>query len=296
MPIGRGAVREELHGGPRQLWVEKHGYGYRAVFKATKKSTNETVALKRLNWMKDEPGFPASALREISLLQRLQHPNVVRFLEVVTASPAKDARLYGGSSNPHADNYDHPHTFFIVCEYAEHSLKGLLNRKITFTDARLKCLMRQILEGVSYMHKQGVMHRDLKGSNILLTKDGIVKIADLGMGKRFNLNPETGLHQLPGEPIATLWYRAPELLLGAEYTAAIDLWAVGCVFAELVCGEALFPGLNEEDQLRLIINTFGLPDEAEWPELASLTRFRGLKSKNCTVAHSPGSWTPRGFE
>ena len=260
-----------------------------------KKSSKKTVASKRLNYRPEDEGFPVSALREISLLHKLQHKNIVRFLGVATASSSQADRLYSCPLPAQSTSYSYPWVFFMMCEYAEHSLKGLLDRKVAFTPAHVNYIMRQILEGVAYMHGEGVMHRDVKCSNILLNADGEVKLADFGMARQFNAGLQ--ISRKPGEPIATLWYRAPELLLGAQYNEAVDLWAVGCVFAELLTGSPLFPGKNEDDQLLLLAKALGLPNDTQWPELSALPKYCQLKAAyKKLIGESPATSVGRLIE
>merc|ERR1712071_292572 len=115
----------------------------------------------------------------------------------------------------------------------------------SFTVGEVKCLMRQLIEGIAHMHDNWILHRDLKASNLLLSHGGILKIADFGLARDYGspLKPYTPV-------VVTLWYRSPELLLGVrKYSTCIDTWSVGCIFGELMLMKALFPGRNEKDQL-----------------------------------------------
>ena len=138
----------------------------------------------------------------------------------------------------------------MVCEYMEHSLKGLLERKISLRIEQIRCIMKQILEGLIFLHSCHIMHRDIKCSNILMNSAGEVKLADFGMGTVFAPNAK----YRGSKTVVTLWYRAPEILLGQDYTEAIDVWALGCVFGELLLGTAVFnKGCTEEEQISLIL-------------------------------------------
>lgn len=116
----------------------------------------------------------------------------------------------------------------------------------------------QLLKGVQYMHERGVIHRDLKPSNCLINYDSTLKICDLGLARNQNLyGPMT-------EYVVTRWYRAPELLISQDmYGPEIDIWAVGCIFGELLAGTVLFPGKNYLEQLRLIVRFVGTPSEED---------------------------------
>jgi len=122
----------------------------------------------------------------------------------------------------------------------EHDMWGLIESKIKFDVPQIKCLMMQLLEGIKYLHAQHIIHRDIKGANLLLNNKGLLKIADFGLARVYMPN-------LPATPrVVTLWYRAPELLLGMKtYNETLDLWSAGCFFAELLTGKPMFPGQNE---------------------------------------------------
>lgn len=134
-------------------------------------------------------------------------------------------------------------------EFVEHDLKALMESMTSpFLQSEIKTLMHQLLSAVACLHENWIVHRDLKTSNLLMNNRGQIKVADFGLARRFG-HPLGHMTQL----VVTLWYRAPELLLGAtEYDRAIDMWSVGCIFAELVNKEPLFPGKGEIDQLSLV--------------------------------------------
>lgn len=131
-------------------------------------------------------------------------------------------------------------------DFIEHDLKGLMqDMRAPFLQSEIKTMMLQLLSAVALMHDNWIIHRDLKTSNLLLNNRGEIKVADFGLARKYG-SPMGNMTQL----VVTLWYRAPELLLGAkEYTTAIDMWSVGCIFAELLNNEALAPGRSEIDQL-----------------------------------------------
>ncbi|GAV68243.1 Pkinase domain-containing protein, partial [Cephalotus follicularis] len=225
---------------------------YGIVYRARDKKTNEFVALKKvkMNGGREylEYGFPLCSLREINILSSFNHPSIVDFKEVVMGRD--------------------PDSVFMVMEYMEHDLKGLMDKmkQQRFSTSEVKCLMIQILEGVKYLHDNWVLHRDLKTSNILFNNKGELKICDFGLSRQYGspLKPYTSL-------VVTLHYRAPELLLGAkQYSAAIDMWSVGCIMAELLASETLFQGKTEVDQLQKIFRVLGTPNETIWPGLSKL--------------------------
>ncbi|KAE8123954.1 hypothetical protein FH972_018867 [Carpinus fangiana] len=224
---------------------------YGIVYKAKDKKTGQLVALKKVKMgIEKEGGFPLSSLREINILSSFNHPSVVGVKEVVL------------------DDFG---TVFMVMEYMEYDLRALLEvMKQPFSISEVKCLMLQLLEGVKYLHENWVLHRDLKTSNLLVSKEGELKICDFGLSRQYGspLKPYTPV-------VVTLWYRAPELLLGTkQYSTAIDMWSVGCIMAELVAKEPLFPGKNEVDQLGKIFQILGAPNEEIWPGLKKLPGVR----------------------
>ncbi|ONM16457.1 hypothetical protein ZEAMMB73_Zm00001d003222 [Zea mays] len=225
---------------------------YGVVYRARDKKTSEIVALKKVKMEREREGFPLTSLREINILLSFHHPSIVDVKEVVVGSSLD--------------------SIFMVMEYMEHDLKGVMETmKQPYTQSEVKCLMLQLLEGVKYLHDNWVLHRDLKTSNLLLNNRGELKICDFGLSRQYGspLKPYTQL-------VVTLWYRAPELLLGTkEYSTAIDMWSVGCIMAELLAKEPLFNGKTEFEQLDKLLlwqifRTLGTPSEKIWPGYAKL--------------------------
>lgn len=205
---------------------------YGIVFRAQDKRTEEIVALKRLKMEKEKDGFPITSLREINTLLKGQHPNIVTVREIVVGS-----------------NMD---KIFIVMDYVEHDFKTLMEtmqqRKQSFLPGEVKCLTQQLLRAVAHLHDNWILHRDLKTSNLLLSHKGILKVGDFGLAREYG----SPLKQYTSV-VVTLWYRAPELLLNCkEYSTPIDMWSVGCIFAEFLAMSPLFPGQSETDQLNKI--------------------------------------------
>jgi cell division cycle 2-like protein len=220
---------------------------YGVVYRAKDKKSGEVVALKKVKMEKEREGFPLTSLREINILLSFHHPSIVDVKEVVVGN-----------------NLD---SIFMVMEYMEHDLKALMeSMKQPFSQSEVKCLMLQLLEGIKYLHDNWVLHRDLKTSNLLLNNRGELKICDFGLSRQYGspLKPYTHL-------VVTLWYRAPELLLGAkQYSTAIDMWSLGCIMAELLSKEPLFNGKTEFDQLDKIFRILGTPNETIWPGYSKL--------------------------
>jgi len=130
--------------------------------------------------------------------------------------------------------------------------------------------MHQLLKGVCYCHTRRILHRDLKPQNLLIDTEGVLKIADFGLARAFGVPLRQYTHE-----VVTLWYRAPEILLGSRhYATAMDIWSVGCIFAELVTRKPFFAGDSEIDQLFHIFRILGTPNEEMWPGVTSLTDFK----------------------
>jgi serine/threonine protein kinase len=200
--------------------IELRGEGtYGQVFMAREKETQQIMALKRMKMEKEQEGFPVTALRELTILKRMKHPNIVNMVEVVVGAKQESV--------------------FLVFEYCEHDLATLLDASPSppFSEAEIKRLMVQLLEAIAFMHEQWVIHRDVKMSNLLYTK-GTLKLCDFGLAREFGtpLRPYT-------PKVVTLWYRAPELLLGAKtYSSSIDMWACGAILGEWLGHAPLLPG------------------------------------------------------
>uniref|UniRef100_A0A4W4DXN4 cyclin-dependent kinase n=1 Tax=Electrophorus electricus TaxID=8005 RepID=A0A4W4DXN4_ELEEL len=231
--------------------IEEGTYG--VVYRAKDKKTDEIVALKRLKMEKEKEGFPITSLREINTILKAQHPNIVTVREIVVGS-----------------NMD---KIYIVMNYVEHDLKSLMETmKQPFLPGEVKTLMVQLLRGVRHLHDNWILHRDLKTSNLLLSHKGILKIGDFGLAREYGspLKPYTPV-------VVTLWYRGPELLLGAkEYSTAVDMWSVGCIFGELLTQKPLFPGKSEIDQINKIFKDLGSPSEKIWPGYVELPAVKKM--------------------
>uniref|UniRef100_T1J0E3 cyclin-dependent kinase n=1 Tax=Strigamia maritima TaxID=126957 RepID=T1J0E3_STRMM len=231
--------------------IEKIGEGtYGVVYKAKDKDTGRVVALKKIRLETESEGVPSTAIREISLLKELDHPNVVRLLDVVNA----DRKLY------------------LVFEYLNKDLKKFMDDSPTSSldSSLVKSYLWQLLQGIAYCHSHRVLHRDLKPQNLLIDVEGNIKLADFGLARAFGVPVRTYTHE-----VVTLWYRAPEILLGSRfYNTPVDVWSIGCIFAEMLTRRALFPGDSEIDQLFRIFRTLGTPDEAIWPGVSTLPDFK----------------------
>ncbi|XP_077885447.1 cyclin-dependent kinase-like 4 isoform X2 [Ictidomys tridecemlineatus] len=212
--------------------LAKIGEGsYGVVFKCRNKSSGQVVAIKKFVESEDDPVVKKIALREIRLLKQLKHSNLVNLIEV----------------------FRRKRKMHLVFEYCDHTLLNELERNPNgVADGVIKSVLWQTLQALNFCHKHNCIHRDVKPENILITKQGIIKICDFGFARIL----------IPGDIytdyVATRWYRAPELLVGdTQYDCSVDVWAVGCVFAELLTGQPLWPGKSDVDQLYLIIRTLG---------------------------------------
>jgi len=262
---------------------------YGAVYAATDRTTGEQVALKRIKMTSEKDGMPLTALREIRLLRFVSgHESIVDLKEIVVGNKLRSV--------------------FLVFEYAENDLGALLQKKKDsdkkdrdssnttksassqrknppFSESQIKCLMLQLLSAMAHIHKKGVIHRDLKLSNLLYNSRGELKVADFGLARIQNTKKPT--EEFPEGPeagdmtpkVVTLWYRAPELLLGKRnYNGkSVDMWAVGCIFAELIAGKPLLPGQNDLRQLKYIFKTFGFPTDEQFPGWAQLPNAKMVK-------------------
>jgi len=241
--------------------VEKIGEGtYGVVFKALNNQTGEVVALKKIRLDVETEGIPSTAIREISLLKELDHPNIVRLMDVLY----NEEKLY------------------LVFEYMSQDLKMYMDSLKCGLPLNLaKSYLRQVLQGIAYCHSHRVLHRDLKPQNLLIDANGSIKLADFGLARAVGIPMRTYTHE-----IITLWYRPPEVLLGTRlYSSAVDLWSIGCIFSEMVQKKTLFAGDSEIDQLYRIFRTLGTPNEKMWPGVSQLSDF---------TPNFP-DWPPRKF-
>ncbi|OAG28986.1 cyclin-dependent kinase 2 [Nematocida displodere] len=232
--------------------IEKIGEGtYGVVYKARENSTGRIVALKKVRLSDDREGVPATTIREISLLKNLKHPHIIALHQVIYT----ENKLY------------------LVFEYADTDLKKYLDltrtQKRTMPPDQIRSFSRQLTSAVAYCHSIGILHRDLKPQNILITKDAQIKLADFGLGRSVGIP----LHTLTNE-VVTLWYRAPEILLGVKnYSTAVDVWSLGCIIAEFVLLKPLFTGDSEIDQLYKMFQVLGTPNESVWEGISTFKNF-----------------------
>ncbi|XP_057594915.1 cyclin-dependent kinase 19 isoform X3 [Hippopotamus amphibius kiboko] len=273
-------IQSEIPGGLR-VWTSSLG-GSRLF---SRRKDEKEYALKQI----EGTGISMSACREIALLRELKHPNVIALQKVFLS---------------HSDR-----KVWLLFDYAEHDLWHIIkfhraskaNKKpMQLPRSMVKSLLYQILDGIHYLHANWVLHRDLKPANILVMGEGPergrVKIADMGFARLFNspLKPLADLDPV----VVTFWYRAPELLLGARhYTKAIDIWAIGCIFAELLTSEPIFHCRQEDiktsnpfhhDQLDRIFSVMGFPADKDWEDIRKMPEYPTLQKdfRRTTYANS----------
>ncbi|KLU93194.1 CMGC/CDK/CDK8 protein kinase, partial [Magnaporthiopsis poae ATCC 64411] len=217
-------------------------------------------------------GISQSAIREMALCTELSHQNVIHLVEIILEDKC----------------------IFMVFDYAEHDLLQIIHHhtqqpKHPIPPQTIKSIMFQLLNGCQYLHTNWVLHRDLKPANIMVTSAGEVKIGDLGLARLF-WKPLRCLYD-GDKVVVTIWYRAPELLLGSKhYTPAVDMWAVGCIFAELLSLRPIFKGEEakmdagkktmpfQRNQMQKIVDIVGLPTKERWPLLPNLPDYQHLSS------------------
>lgn len=197
-------------------------------------------------------GINRTALREIKLLHELQHENVIGLLDV-----------FGHKSN-----------VSLVFDFMDTDLEVVIkDTKIVLTPANIKAYMIMTLSGLEYLHKNWILHRDLKPNNLLVNSTGILKIGDFGLAKFFGSPNRIYTHQ-----VVTRWYRCPELLFGArQYSTGVDMWAVGCILAELLLRVPFLPGESDLDQLTKIFQALGTPTDETWPDVKALPDYMQFK-------------------
>ncbi|CAI9784416.1 unnamed protein product [Fraxinus pennsylvanica] len=235
--------------------LDKIGQGtYSSVYKGRDLLNNKVVALKKVRFNNMDPESVKFMAREILLLRQLDHPNIIKLEGLVTSRTSS--------------------SLYLVFEYMEHDLTGLASLPgVKFTEAQVKCYMQQLLTGLDYCHSNGVLHRDIKGSNLLIDNHGILKIADFGLASYFDNHQIVPLTS----HVVTLWYRPPELLFGAtHYGVAVDLWSTGCILGELYAGKPIMPGRTEVEQLHKIFKLCGSPSEDYWRK-SKLPHSSGFK-------------------
>ncbi|CAF1091977.1 unnamed protein product [Adineta steineri] len=228
--------------GPRYTDLKYIGEGaYGMVVSAYDKQTCERVAIKKVSPFEHQC-FCQRTLREIKILARFKHENIINMQDII-----------------HADTFEQMKDIYMVQQLMECDMYKLIKHE-KLSSEHVCYLLYQILRGLKYIHSANVLHRDLKPSNLLLNTNCDLKICDFGLARV--ADPSFDHNGVLTEYVATRWYRAPEIMLNARgYNKPIDLWSVGCILAEMLDGKPLFPGKHYIDQLNLILNVVGSPDE-----------------------------------
>uniref|UniRef100_G3P601 Cyclin-dependent kinase 7 n=1 Tax=Gasterosteus aculeatus aculeatus TaxID=481459 RepID=G3P601_GASAC len=221
---------------------------FATVYKARDKTNDTIVAIKKIkvgHRTEAKDGINRTALREIKLLQELHHPNIIGLL----------------------DAFGHKSNISLVFDFMETDLEVIIkDTSLVLTPSNIKAYILMTLQGLEYMHQHWVLHRDLKPNNLLLDGSGVLKLADFGLAKAFGSPNRVYTHQ-----VVTRWYRSPELLFGARmYGVGVDMWAVGCILAELLLRIPFLAGDSDLDQLTKIFEALGTPTEETWPSLVLL--------------------------
>jgi len=258
--------------------IAKIGQGtFGEVFKARDKGTGRVVALKKILMDNEKEGFPITALREIRILKLLSHENVVNLLGISRQKGFQHktaGKVNANKSNPGIPFGINVSMFYLVFEFCEHDLAGLLsNVNVKFNLGEIKKIMQQLLNGLYYIHSNNILHRDLKASNVLITKTGVLKLADFGLARAYS-KPRKDPNKYTNR-VVTLWYRPPELLLGERnYGPPVDMWGAGCIMAELWIRSPILQGETEQKQLYYISKLCGSITPESWPSVVHFEQYQ----------------------
>uniref|UniRef100_A0A0E0CJJ7 [RNA-polymerase]-subunit kinase n=1 Tax=Oryza meridionalis TaxID=40149 RepID=A0A0E0CJJ7_9ORYZ len=241
---------------------------YSNVYKARERGTGRVVALKKVRFDTSESESVRFMAREMMILRRLDHPNVIRLDGIATS------RMH--------------RSIYLVFDFMYSDLTRIICRPDhRLTEPQIKCYMQQLLSGLQHCHERGILHRDIKGSNLLIDRHGVLKIGDFGLANYY------GRRRPLTSRVVTLWYRAPELLLGAtDYGVAIDLWSAGCLLAEMFSGRPLIPGRTEIEQLSRIFTLCGSPPDDYWRKMRLPPTFRPPRTYKPSMVDKIGFLPP----
>lgn len=245
--------------------IGKGSYG--VVCSAVDNFTGEKVAIKKINNVFEHVSDATRILREIKLLRLLKHPDIVDIKHIMLPPCAREFK-----------------DIYVVFELMETDLHQVIKANDDLTPEHHQFFLYQMLRGLKYIHSAKVFHRDLKPKNILANSDCKLKICDFGLARpAFNDMPTTVFWT---DYVATRWYRAPELCgsFFAKYSPAIDVWSIGCIFAEVLLGKPLFPGRNVVHQLELITDLLGTPP----PEVIAKVRNEKARRFLVNMRKKPG--------
>jgi len=234
---------------------------YGKVYKARQIQGGQTVAMKKMKLDAEEEGVPSTAIREIALLKELSHENIVKLLDVFCST----------------------NKLVLVFEFVENDLKKYMKSLGKQLDPKtIQSLSYQLCKGIQFCHSNRILHRDLKPQNLLIDSKLQLKIADFGLARAYTVPVPKYTHE-----VVTVWYRAPEILLGSlMYSVPVDMWSVGCVLGEMATGQPLFGGDSEIDTIFKVFMKLGTPTTDMWPGLMELPDFKPEFPK----------WKPRGWQ
>jgi len=220
----------------------------------------EKVAIKKIPHAFDDIIDAKRILREIKLLRHFDHENIISIMDILKP--------------PSIAKYE---DVYIISDLMETDLHRIIYSRQPLSDDHVQYFMYQVLRALKYMHSANVLHRDLKPSNLLLNSNCDLKVCDFGLAR--GVIPDEESMELT-EYVVTRWYRAPEIMLSCqEYTKAIDVWSVGCIFAELLGRKPLFPGDDYIHQLTIICDKLGTPEDEDLEFITSEKARRFMKGQ-----------------
>ncbi|CCJ30230.1 unnamed protein product [Pneumocystis jirovecii] len=250
---------------------KKVGEGtYAIVYLGRQLSTNRKVAIKKIKIGQLKEGLDISAIREVKFLREIKHENIIELIDVFSSK--KNLNL--------------------ILEFLTSDLEIIIKDKsLVFSSSDIKSWLLMTLRGLHYLHSYFILHRDLKPNNLLIDVNGVLKIADFGLARDFG-NPYVNMTS----QVVTRWYRSPELLFGAKsYGTGVDIWSIGCIFAELMLRTPYLPGNTDVDQLDTIFRALGTPTDEDWPGMRQLPDFVEFKQYP-KPAHHRDLFTAAGEE
>lgn len=234
---------EKANTARQKQWIKDRKVGegtYAVVYQGREASSGRKVAIKKIKVGQFKDGLDMSAIREVKFLRELKHQNVIELLDVFSSKTNLN----------------------LVLEFLDSDLEMIIkDRSLVFLPADIKSWMAMTFRGLEFCHRNWILHRDLKPNNLLIASDGHLKLADFGLARDF---ADPGYKMTC--QVITRWYRPPELLFGCRYySTAVDIWSVGCIFAELMLRIPYLPGESDMDQLKTIFRALGTPTEDDWP-------------------------------
>ncbi|OMJ87558.1 hypothetical protein SteCoe_10737 [Stentor coeruleus] len=236
---------------------------YGVVVSAHDSITGENVAIKKIEKAFEHATFAKRTLRELKILRLLSHENIIRIKTIQLPSSREDFE-----------------EIYLVSELMETDLSSIIKSPQALSDEHCQFFLYQLLRGLKFMHSACILHRDLKPRNLLVNSNCDLKICDFGLARPSVPELRVKSSQMT-DYVATRWYRAPEVLLTfKKYTAAMDMWSVGCIFGELLLRKPLLPGTDANHQIDLIINLLGFPSEEDIQSIPNVKAREKLLKMN----------------